>query len=121
MINKAILLGRIGSSPQKIKRDTQLATFVLATHKEWTNRKLGKPNKKTVWHKIIVAKKKLIRVCMHHLNVGDLVYIEGEIETQVYKDVQNNKIFANEIEADTIKKIHKNTKNLIEDEGLTKP
>ena len=85
MINKTILVGRVGKDPETREFQTgKLATFSLATTKKYTD-KSGEKQEATEWHNIIVNGK-LADVAEKYVKKGDLLYIEGEIKYQEYED-----------------------------------
>ena len=90
MLNKAMLIGRLGAAPEI--RYTQsgipVATFQIATNERWTNKDGGK-EERTEWHRIVVWNQ-LAEICEKHLNKRKLVYIEGPIRTREYQDKEGN-------------------------------
>ena len=88
-VNKVILVGHIGNKPEGRYTPNGLstATFSLATNESW----LGADNEKqerTEWHNI-VAWNKLADFATEYLQKGQLVYIEGRIQSRMYKDKEN--------------------------------
>lgn len=84
MLNRAILIGRLGRNPET--RVTQggnsVCTFTLAT-----DTGIG-DKRRTDWHSI-AAFGKIADVCAQHLAKGALVYIDGRISYDEYmKDGQ---------------------------------
>jgi single-strand DNA-binding protein len=99
MINKAILVGRLGADPEvKYTPDgTMVTTFNMATDLQWKD-KTGERVKKTEWHKIVTYRK-LAEICSNYLVKGKLVYIEGRIQTRSWEDKDGIKRFTTEIVA----------------------
>lgn len=81
MVNKAILVGRLGADPEV--RYTQsgemVVNFRIATDMVGKN-KNGEKEKRTEWHRI-AAFGKLAEVCWNYLVKGSLVYVEGWLRT----------------------------------------
>ncbi len=102
MINKAILVGRVGREPEvrTTGAGTSVATFSMATDEKY--KKDGQKQEKTEWHNI-VAWRQLADICGKYLKKGDLVYIEGKIQTRSYDDRDGNKKYVTEIVADQMK------------------
>jgi single-strand DNA-binding protein len=102
MINKVILLGRLGRDPEL--RYTQggqaVANFTVATNESWTNRD-GERQERTEWHRI-VAWGKQAEFCGNYLTKGRQVYIEGRIQTREWEDKEGEKRRTTEIIAQTI-------------------
>lgn len=91
MINKVILLGRLGSDPEirYTQAGEQVVNFNMATDESYKN-KAGEKETKTEWHRI-VAFGKLAEICGQYLTKGKLIYIEGRIQTKAWEDKEGNK------------------------------
>ena len=88
-VNKVILVGHIGNKPEGryTSSGVSTASFSLATNEIW----IGLDNKKqekTEWHNI-VAWNKLADFCIEYLVKGQLVYLEGKIQSRMYMDKNN--------------------------------
>ena len=99
MINKAILVGRLGADPEvRYTPDGAMVTnFRIATDEQWKD-KSGEKVQKTEWHKI-VAFGKLAEICGKYLVKGKLVYLEGRIQTKAWDDKEGVKRYTTEIVA----------------------
>jgi single-strand DNA-binding protein len=86
MINKAILIGRLGKDPEvRYTPDGQMVTsFGLATDEQWKD-KNGEKMQRTEWHNI-TAWGKLAEICGEYLKKGSLIYVEGKIQSNRYED-----------------------------------
>lgn len=86
MINKAILLGNIGSDPEVkiLDSGTSVASFSMATSESYKN-KQGEKITNTEWHKIVIWNQSLVSFIENYLHKGDLIFIEGKIETKSYE------------------------------------
>jgi single-strand DNA-binding protein len=103
VVNKAILIGRLGADPEirYTPSGAEVATFRIATTETWTN-KNGEKEERTEWHRI-VAWRGLAKICGEYLNKGKLVYIEGKIRNRSWEDKEGNKKTTTEIEATEMK------------------
>ena len=103
MVNKVVLVGRIGKTPEikYIQSGAAVANFSLATSETWKD-KSGAKQEKTEWHNVI-AWNKLAEICGEYLSKGMLVYIEGKLTTRTWEDKQGGKRQTTEIIADTMK------------------
>ena len=104
MINKVILVGRLGKDPEirSTPGGTSVAKFSLATDEKFTD-KAGEKQERTEWHNI-VAWGKLGEICGQFLRKGKLVYIEGSIRTDSWDDKESGqKKYRTEIVANTMK------------------
>jgi single-strand DNA-binding protein len=103
VINKVILIGRLGADPEirYTPSGAEVANFRIATSEMWTN-KNGEKEERTEWHRI-VAWRGLAKICGEYLSKGRLVYIEGKIRTRAWEDKEGNKRTTTEIEATEMK------------------
>jgi single-strand DNA-binding protein len=99
MINKAILVGRLGRDPEvRYTPDgTMVTNFTLATDEQWKD-KNGEKVQKTEWHRIVTFGK-LAEICGKYLVKGKLVFVEGRIQTRSWEDKDGVKRFTTEIVA----------------------
>jgi len=104
MINKVILVGRLGKDPEirATPQGTPVAKFTVATDEKFTDR-AGEKQERTEWHNI-TAWGKLGEICGQYLKKGKLVYIEGSIRTDSWDDKESGqKKYRTEIVANTMK------------------
>jgi single-strand DNA-binding protein len=104
MINKVILVGRLGKDPEirSTPGGTSVAKFTVATDERFTD-KAGEKQERTEWHNI-VAWGKLGEICGQYLKKGKLVYLEGSIRTDSWDDKESGqKKYRTEIVANTMK------------------
>mgnify|MGYP000880597242 FL=1 len=103
MINKVILVGRLGSDPEvRFSPDgLQITSFRIATD-EIRRDKSGERIKKTEWHRIVTFGK-LAEICGNYLTKGKLVFIEGSIRTNAWEDKDGVKRYTTEIAANDMK------------------
>jgi single-strand DNA-binding protein len=103
MVNKVILVGRLGRDPET--RYTQsgqaVCNFTVATDESYKNNSGEKVNK-TEWHRIVIWGK-LAEVAQQYLKKGQLVYLEGKIQTHSYDDRTGAKKQTTEIVVFTMK------------------
>jgi len=85
MINKVILLGRLGKDPiiRKLDGNRIVANFTLATNETYL--KDGQKMQSTEWHNLEMWDQQA-SVAEKYLKKGSLLYIEGKIRTDKYKD-----------------------------------
>ena len=87
MINKVMLVGRLGADPEikQTKSGDKFANLSLATNKKF-KAKDGSMTEKTTWHKIVVFDPRLAENMEKYAKTGTQLYVEGELETRQYKD-----------------------------------
>ena len=97
MVNKVILIGRLGRDPESryTGGGTPVCNFSLATDESYTD-KAGQRQKKTEWHSI-VAWGSLAENCSKLLSKGKLAYVEGRLQTREWNDHDGNKRRTTEI------------------------
>lgn len=89
MINKVILVGRLGKDPEirSTPGGSTVAKFSVATDERFTD-KSGQRQERTEWHDI-EAWDRLGEICGQYLRKGSLVYIEGQIRTDTWDDKES--------------------------------
>jgi len=102
-VNKAILIGRLGSDPEVryTPSGDAVANFNIATSEEWKDAKSGEKKERTEWHRI-VAWRRLGEICGEYHSKGRQVYVEGRIQTNTWEDKEGNKRYTTEIVANTV-------------------
>lgn len=102
MINKVILIGRLGKDPELRyinTGDTQraIASFPLATH-ELVSDKNGGKTEYTEWHNIELWDRNAENAAKI-LKKGRIVYLEGKIKSESWIDKDENKRYSTKIKA----------------------
>ena len=102
-INKAILIGRLGSDPEirYTPSGVAVANFSIATSEEWKDKDTGDKQERTEWHRIVVWRR-LAEICGEYLSKGRQVYVEGRIQTRSWEDRDGNKRYTTEIIANDV-------------------
>jgi single-strand DNA-binding protein len=101
MINRVILIGRVGKAPEvrQTSGDNKCVKFSLATSETYKN-KNGEKIVHTEWHNIVVWRK-LADVAEKYVMGGILLYIEGKIRNKSWDDKDGNKRYSYEIEVES--------------------
>jgi single-strand DNA-binding protein len=86
MVNKVILVGRLGRDPETryTSSGQAVCNFTLATDSSYKNR-AGERQKLTEWHRIVMWGK-LAEIGQQYLKKGMLVFIEGRLQTRQWDD-----------------------------------
>ncbi len=97
MVNRVILVGHLGRDPEMryTSSGTPVTNFSLATNERW-NSQSGEKQERTEWHKIVTWNK-LAEISNQYLTKGQLVFIEGRIQTREWDDRDGNKRKTTEI------------------------
>ena len=98
-VNKAIIVGNLGSDPEiRQTRDGRaVANLRVATNESWKDRNTGERNERTEWHRVAIFNEGLVRVVENYLQKGSKVYIEGQIRTRKWQDREGNDRYSTEI------------------------
>ena len=90
MINTCTFIGSVGQDPEiKTVGDNQVANFSIACNESWKD-KNGENKEKTEWVRM-TAWGKLAEIIEKWVKKGQLVYVEGKMETRSYdKDGQTH-------------------------------
>lgn len=86
MVNKVIILGRVGKNPEVRNLDNGgvVANFSVATSERYKDKTTGEKKETTEWHNIVLWKN-LAEIASKYLNKGDQVYIEGKLRTRSWE------------------------------------
>jgi single-strand DNA-binding protein len=98
-LNKVTLIGRLGKDPEvkNLTNGSAVANFSVATSEKWKDKRSGETQEKTEWHNIVVWNEKTIEFVEKYLSKGDLVYIEGKIQTRKWQDSDGKDRYSTEI------------------------
>ena len=93
MINKVILIGRLGADAEvkQTSKGDSMANMSLATNKKF------KDDEKTTWHKVVVFDPRIADTMGKYGKAGTMLYVEGEIETRSYQDSGGQKRYVTEV------------------------
>lgn len=103
-VNKVILVGRLGRDPESrfTNSGKQVVNFTIATDETFKDRQ-GQKQKVTEWHRL-VAWGKVAEIVQEHVKKGDLIYVEGKLQTRSYEDKKTGETkYTTEINVNTIR------------------
>lgn len=85
MLNKVILIGRLGREPELRFMPTgeAVCNFSVATSEKYTD-KNGQRQEATEWHNVTMYRK-LAEIAGKYLTKGSQVYLEGKIQSRKYQ------------------------------------
>lgn len=106
MINKVILVGRLGKDPilRSTANGVPVATFSMATSESYKDDK-GEWQDKAEWHNVVVWRERAETVAKY-LKKGSLVYVEGKMTTRTYEQEGQTK-YITEIVANIVRGLEK--------------
>ena len=85
MLNKVILIGRLGRDPETrfMPNGEAVCNFSVATSEKYTD-KNGQRQEATEWHNVTMYRK-LAEIAGKYLTKGSQVYLEGKIQSRKYQ------------------------------------
>jgi single-strand DNA-binding protein len=101
-LNKAFLIGRLTADPQlrSTKTGQAVAVFSVATNRVWKDKE-GQKQEQVEFHNIVVWGRQA-ETSSKFLVKGQMVLVEGRIQTRNYEDKQGQKRYVTEIVAERI-------------------
>tara|TARA_B100001996_G_C18654705_1_gene590759 strand:+ start:544 stop:963 length:420 start_codon:yes stop_codon:yes gene_type:complete len=101
-VNKVILVGYLGQDPEArfTPQGTAVTNFSVATSESWKNQS-GEFQDKTEWHRI-VAFGRIAEIANEYMKKGQLVYIEGRLQTREWEDQNQVKRKTTEVICDNL-------------------
>lgn len=103
MINKVILVGRVGDDPEikTTANGVKTARLRLATSERYNDAQSGERREFTEWHTITLWRG-LADVADRYVRKGSQLYIEGRLRTREWLDKSQVKHYTTEILADNM-------------------
>ena len=103
MLNKVILIGRLGRDPETryMPNGEAVCNFSVATSEAWNDRN-GQRVERTEWHNITMYRR-LAEIAGQYLKKGSQVYLEGKIQSRKYQDKNGAERTAYDIIANEMK------------------
>ncbi len=102
MLNKVMIIGRLGRDPEL--RYTQSGSAIcnlrVATDESYIDRD-GNKVERTEWHSVVTFQKQAEN-CNAWLEKGSLVYVEGSLQTRKWQDQQGQDRYTTEIKAQRV-------------------
>ncbi|MBS5835253.1 MAG: single-stranded DNA-binding protein [Neisseria sp.] len=85
MLNKVILIGRLGKDPEVryMPNGEAVCNFSVATSESWKDQS-GQRVERTEWHNITMYRR-LAEIAGQYLKKGSQVYLEGKIQSRKYQ------------------------------------
>lgn len=98
-MNRAILIGRVGRDPEvkTFQNGGKIVNFSIATSETWRDKNTGEKKEKTEWHNITVQNEAICGIVEKYVAKGDMVGIEGKIQTRKWQDQSGNDRYTTEI------------------------
>lgn len=102
MVNKVMLIGRLGRDPELryAASGTPMANLRIATDESYTDRD-GNKVERTEWHTVVVFQRQAEN-CANYLAKGSLVFVEGSLQTRKWQDQQGQDRYTTEVKASRV-------------------
>ena len=99
-VNKVVLVGHLGGDPETrfTPSGAAVANFNLATNESWRDSN-GELQDKTEWHRCVMFGKSA-EMSGELLKKGQLVYLEGKLQTRNWEDKDGVKRYTTEVVCD---------------------
>ena len=99
-VNKVVLVGHLGGDPETrfTPSGTAVANFNIATNESWKDAN-GELQDKTEWHRCVMFGK-TAELAGELLKKGQLVYMEGKLQTRNWEDKDGIKRYTTEVVCD---------------------
>ena len=99
-VNKVIIVGNLGQDPEArfTPQGTAVTNLSVATNESWKNQN-GEIQDRTEWHRVVIYGK-MAETASQYMQKGQMVYVEGRLQTNEWEDQNNNKRKTTEIRCD---------------------
>lgn len=104
MVNKVILLGRVGKDPEvrNLENGATVANLTLATSEKYKDKQTGESKEVTEWHRLVLWRG-LAEIAAKYVHKGDLLYVTGKIKARSWDSDDGKKHYITEIFVDELK------------------
>ena len=99
-VNKVTLIGRLGQDPEiRFTGDgAAVASFSVATNESWKDQS-GETQDRTEWHRVVMYGR-MAETAAEYMKKGQMVYVEGRLNTREWEDQNQIKRKTTEIRCD---------------------
>ena len=99
-VNKVIIVGNLGQNPEArfTPQGTAVTNLSVATNESWKNQN-GEIQDRTEWHRVVIYGK-MAETASQYMQKGQMVYVEGRLQTNEWEDQNKNKRKTTEIRCD---------------------
>ncbi len=118
MLNKVMIIGRLGADPELryTQSGSPVASLRIATDENYTD-KDGNRVERTEWHRVVVFQRSAEN-CNQYLRKGSLVYVEGKLTTRKWQDQNGQDRYTTEIRADRVQFLDRRGSNPAEGDDM---
>lgn len=114
-LNKAMLIGRLGSDPELryMPDGGAVCNVSLATTESWKD-KSGEKQERTEWH-YLVFYRKLAEIVAEYLKKGSKIYVEGPSRTRKWQDKDGQDRYSKEVHVQELQMLDSKPKVVTDD------
>jgi len=108
-LNKVILIGNLGQDPETrfTPQGTAVANLSVATNESWKDQN-GEMQDRTEWHRVVMYGR-MAETAGEYMKKGQMVYVEGRLNTREWEDKNQIKRRTTEIRCDNFTMLGKRT------------
>ena len=99
-LNKVILIGNLGQDPEArfTPQGTAVTNLSIATNEAWKDQS-GETQDRTEWHRVVMYGR-MAETAAEYMKKGQMVYVEGRLNTREWEDQNQIKRKTTEIRCD---------------------
>jgi single-strand DNA-binding protein len=99
-VNKVILIGNLGQDPEGrfTPQGTAVTNLSVATNESWKDQS-GEIQDRTEWHRVVMYGR-MAETATEYMKKGQMVYVEGRLQTREWEDKNQVKRKTTEIRCD---------------------
>ena len=99
-VNKVILVGNLGQDPESrfTPQGTAVTNLSIATNESWKDQN-GDIQERTEWHRVVMYGR-MADTAVEYMRKGQMVYVEGRLNTREWEDQNQVKRKTTEIRCD---------------------
>ena len=99
-VNKVILVGNLGQAPEGrfTPQGTAVTNLSVATNESWKDQN-GDTQERTEWHRVVMYGR-MAETAVEYMKKGQMVYVEGRLNTREWEDQNQVKRKTTEIRCD---------------------
>tara|TARA_B100000886_G_scaffold306344_1_gene238649 strand:- start:424 stop:849 length:426 start_codon:yes stop_codon:yes gene_type:complete len=99
-LNKVILIGNLGQDPEArfTPQGTAVTNLSIATNESWKDQS-GETQDRTEWHRVVMYGR-MAETAVEYMKKGQMVYVEGRLNTREWEDQNQIKRKTTEIRCD---------------------
>ena len=100
-VNKVILIGNLGQDPESrfTPQGTAVTNLCIATNESWKDQN-GDIQERTEWHRVVMYGR-MAETAVEYMRKGQMVYVEGRLNTREWEDQNQVKRKTTEIRCDS--------------------